>query len=265
MKVLGNSMFAITTALILLVTGGTATADDVVEFLDGTTVTGTITSIRKAEREFNFASGSGSTTKVYPFEDVHGVTYKGKWYELTPKNASAPTDPSGSDGIPKRTKAEVLAIINSAGQSPPDWFEATPLDYPKTLDLSWPMKAPSGPWQSNKNMGQYIWSVINENPGRWHSGIKLLHHCLALHKDDRVLLKRDMNALGAAYFRLLQDYPRAAFWFQRGQATVRRVANSRQSGLSRTHAIVVLHSHTWHGRTFEADRSCRNPFRQTRR
>jgi uncharacterized protein with FMN-binding domain len=126
-----------------------------------------------------------------------------------------------------RTERETLAIIAAAGQTPPEWFEATPLKYPKTLDLSWPIKPPKGPWQSQKNMGQYIWSVINENPGRWKSGIKLIHHCVAIHKDDPALLQRDMSALGAAYFRLLQDYPRAAFWFQKGNVSVDKIDGIR--------------------------------------
>jgi uncharacterized protein with FMN-binding domain len=69
-------------------------------------------------------------------------------------------------------------------------------------------------------MGQFLWSVVNENPSRWHSGIKLVHHCLTLHKDDKVLLQRDMQRLGSMYFTLLQDYPRAAFWLQKAKPSV---------------------------------------------
>ena len=118
-------------------------------------------------------------------------------------------------------------MIAAAGETPPDWFASTPLDYPKTLDLSWPLKPPTKDWQAQKNMGQYIWSVINENPGRWQSGIRLIHHVVTLHKDDRVLLTRDMKALGSAYFRLLQDYPRAAFWLQKANASVSTVDGIR--------------------------------------
>ncbi|WP_182868589.1 FMN-binding protein [Rhodopirellula sp. JC639] len=210
--------------MMALLVGSPVLAADVIEFADGKKVDGTITSIRKAEKEFDFSpqDGSTSTKTVYQFSDVHRVLYQGKWFVLTPKSepsARAENDSDGSGSV-TRSKAEVLALIEAAGKTPPDWFESTPLDYPKTLDLSWPIRPPKGPWQAHKNMGQYIWSVINENPGRWHSGIKLIHHCVALHKDDRERLQRDMRALGSAYFRLLQDYPRAAFWFQQGKASV---------------------------------------------
>jgi hypothetical protein len=227
----GSQKFRLVVAISLatLFSGGVASAADLVELLNGSTLSGTIKSIRKADKEFNFETSADGQTidRVYAFSKVHAVTFQGKRWELTPKS----TPDSSSDPVSAksntRTKSEILAAIAAAGETPPDWFEATPLNYPKTLDLSWPIRPPKGPWQSQKNMGQYIWSVINENPGRWRSGIKLIHHCVALHKNDRVLLQRDMSALGAAYFRLLQDYPRAAFWFQKGNVSVDKVDGIR--------------------------------------
>lgn len=212
---------------VLLFAGGVSAAD-VVEFMSGSRVSGTIKSIRKADKEFDFETklGTRSFTRVYPFSKVHAVTYQGKRYVLTPKPDSD-DEGSSADDSNTRSKSEILALIRSAGETPPEWFDSTPLDYPDTLDLSWPLKPPTEGWHSHKNMGQYIWSVINENPSRWHSGIKLIHHCVSLHKDDPVLLKRDMLALGSAYFRLLQDYPRAAFWLQKGNASVDRVEGIR--------------------------------------
>lgn len=198
---------------------GHVAAQDLVEFLNGSTATGAVKSIRKADKEFDFEITVGSQTflRVYPFSKVHAVTFQGKRHELTPKPIA---EPAAADAPLVRSKAEVLAVIAAAGETPPDWFDSTPLDYPPTLDLSWPLQPPSGEWKSHVNMGQYIWSVVNENPRHWRSGIKLLHHCVKLHKADRVLLARDMNALGSAYFRLMQDYPRAAFWFQKGKPSV---------------------------------------------
>ncbi|MCA9138195.1 MAG: FMN-binding protein [Planctomycetales bacterium] len=231
MKGLGQFTRVSVILIAVMVFGCTAPAVDVIEFADGSKLNGTITSIRKTEKEFDFdaADRSASPKTLYQFADVHAVVYKGKRFVLTPKPESGggSAQDAGSGDSETRTKAEVLKIIADAGATPPDWFEATPLDYPKTLDLSWPIQAPKGPWQSNKNMGQYIWSVINENPSRWHSGIVLIHHCVALHQNDRVLLQRDMAALGMAYFRLLQDYPRAAFWLQNAKASVGKVDGIR--------------------------------------
>jgi uncharacterized protein with FMN-binding domain len=206
-------------ALPVLIPGSAnrVSADDLVEFLNGTTISGTIKSIRKADKEFDFEStiGSRTFTRVYPFGNVHAVTFQGKRYELTPKTEVGVAGESTS-----RSNAELRKLIAAAGQTPPDWFESTPLNYPETLDLSWPLKPPTKEWQSHKNVGQYLWSVIYENPGRWRSGIKLMHHLLTLHEDDRVLLQRDMKTLGSMYFRLLQDYPRAAFWYQKADPSV---------------------------------------------
>jgi uncharacterized protein with FMN-binding domain len=63
-------------------------------------------------------------------------------------------------------------------------------------------------------MGQYIWDIINPNPRRWQSGVRLIHHLLAMHKDDDRLRERATRALGEKYFIFFQDYARAAFWWQ---------------------------------------------------
>ncbi|KAA5541734.1 FMN-binding protein [Roseiconus nitratireducens] len=203
-------------ALLLGFAPGIGYSQDQVEFLNGTTIEGKVQSIRKTDREFDFETTVGDRTlkRTYPFAKVHAVILKGKRYELTPKQAG---DSAASQTADRRSESEIKAVIEAAGETPPEWFESTDLDYPKSLDLSWPLRPPTKEWESHKNMGQYIWSVINENPGRWHSGIKLVHHVLSLHQDDPVLLRRDMESLGNLYFTLLQDYARAAFWFQKAK------------------------------------------------
>jgi len=124
--------------------------------------------------------------------------------------ASAQTAPA----VPKpKTKAEVLAFIKKNGSTPPDWFAATPLNFPSTLDLSWPQN-PGGPWDPSKNVGPFIWTSINENENRWKEGIKFLHHLLTVNKDKPDTVKRVMAALGSMYQNLHQDWARAAFWRQ---------------------------------------------------
>lgn len=113
----------------------------------------------------------------------------------------------------QRSAAEVQKLIDEAGRSRPDWWDATPLNYPKSLDLTW--AAPPKGWDNQKWLGQYIWDIINPNPGRWKEGVKLLHHTLTVNKDDPSKLERSMDELARMYFDLLQDYPRAAFWAQK--------------------------------------------------
>lgn len=120
-----------------------------------------------------------------------------------------------------RTRAEVDALIDELGKTSPDWWDSVPLTYPETLDLNWPMKAPA-PWNNQKNVGQYIWDIINPNPGRWQEGTKLVHHLLIRHQDDPKKTKRAMETLGRMYHDLLEDWARAAFWWRKagGNATL---------------------------------------------
>ena len=210
---------------------------DEVEFLSGSRIQGTVKEIRAKDREFDVEIKIGSRTvlRTYPFAKVHAVTMKGKRYVLTPmaggnggsggasgdSASSAGTASNGAGGPARRTEAQVKQLI-AAAASPPPWLESTPLDYPKSLDLSWPLKPPQKGWNNQRNMGQYIWDIIHPNPNRWRSGIKLVHHCMTLHKDDPTLLKRDMEVVGRMYFELLQDYPRAAFWMQRANVAANR-------------------------------------------
>ena len=117
--------------------------------------------------------------------------------------------------VPKpKTKSEVLAIVKKIGSTPPEWFAATPLNYPKTLDLRWSTPPPGSPWDPNKNVGQFIWTSINENEARWKEGVKFLHHMLTVNRDKPATVKQVMGSLGNMYHDLHQDWARAAFWKQ---------------------------------------------------
>lgn len=113
-----------------------------------------------------------------------------------------------------RTRAEIDALIEEVGRTKPDWWDSAEMIYPETLELDWPMKA-EGDWNSRKNVGQFIWDIINPNPGRWHGGIRLVHHILTLNKDEPAKVTRDMQTLGGMYHNLLEDWPRAVFWWRK--------------------------------------------------
>jgi uncharacterized protein with FMN-binding domain len=115
----------------------------------------------------------------------------------------------------QRTRAEVEALIEKAGATPPDWWASEKLTYPPTLDLTWKGPAQKEPWTPSKYLGQYMWSVINENPGKWKSGARLLHHTLDVNKADPDKLQKSMRALGSHYHNLLQDYARSAYWYRK--------------------------------------------------
>lgn len=200
---------------------GNATADDSVEFLNGTKLTGKILEIRKAAKEFDFqaAIAGRSVTRTYQYAAVHAVTFNGKRFVINkmPKG-DASAAPSISGRV-ERSESEVRQIIQQQGASEPDWLAETRLNHPKSLDLDWPLKS-DGPWNESKNVGQYLWGRVNPNPGRWRSGTKLLYECIALHAGQQDLLKRDYAALGSKFFELFQDYPRAAYCFEKANAEV---------------------------------------------
>jgi len=118
-----------------------------------------------------------------------------------------------ASGTITRSRAEIESLIERVGRTPPDWWDSVKLNYPPTLDLNWPMRA-EGPWDARKNVGQYIWDVINPNPGRWKEGIKLVNFLMIRHKDDEEKLVRSMETLGHMYHNLMEDWARAVFWWR---------------------------------------------------
>ncbi len=200
--------------LCLFVFLSVASGEDVMEFLNGTKLTGTVVEIHKKTREVEFeATIAGKTSKQrYPYAKIHAVTWKGKRYEVTPMPAAE--KPFVADPNKKRSNAEVKELIAKIGATDPDWMAETPLDFPDTLDLSWPMPAPK-PWNNRKNMGQYIWDRINPNESRWQGGVKLMKHLLETQSKKGDFEERVQKSIGGMYFRFFQDYPRAAYWWEK--------------------------------------------------
>lgn len=111
-----------------------------------------------------------------------------------------------------RTRQEVDEAIARAGTTPPAWWSSVAVKHPPTLNLTW--ADPGKEWDAQKNLGQYIWDVINPNPGRWREGVRLLHHVLTLNKESPARLEKTAEALARMYQNLLQDWARAAFWWR---------------------------------------------------
>lgn len=171
---------------------------------------------------------------------VYTVSDQGKIRVITPKAVAVPPPPPPANAEPPasspkaeppppaapqsapppettkaitRTRAEVEALIAKDGKSKPEWWDRSRLNYPNSLDLAWPLK-PNGGWNNQRNVGQYIWDIVNPNPDRWLEGLRLVHHLMQTHASDAELLKRDLRTLGSMYHNLMEDYPRAA-WFWR--------------------------------------------------
>jgi len=194
--------------LILVVTFPMAArAVDTVELTTGAKATGTIKSHSGSSVVIAVKVGKRTFTRTYPKTRIKAYAVGGKRFDL--KSGSSTTVKSGRA---ERSQADILAEIDRQGKTPPDWFESTPLNYPKTLDLAWPIPPPKG-WNASKNVGQFIWERINPNANKWREGVKFIHHILSTSKDEGVR-KRAMRTLGSMYHNLLQDHARSAFWFR---------------------------------------------------
>ncbi len=197
---------------------GSASAQAVIELLSGATVEGRITA-RDGEQVTLQTTVRGRTfSRKYALDRIRAITVDG--------NREVLADAAGSEGSPRRAEAAAAAkigverspqqieqLIDRLGRTPPEWWDSVDLSYPPTLDLSWPLRPPPV-WNAQKNVGQYLWDVIQPNPGKWREGIRLVHHLLDLHQDDPAKRTRAMTTLGRLYYLLLQDYARAAFWWR---------------------------------------------------
>ena len=190
---------------------------DVVEFLSGEKARGKVIEMRKEKQEIDFEIkiGNRAFKRTYGFSRVHAVTMNGKRYVLNPRPGSTSSrgnNPSSGSGV-TRSKAEIDGLIDELGRTPPDWYDSVSLDYPKTIDLSWPKY--SGPWDPSKDVGHFMFSVINENPRRWKEGTKFMHHVLSVNEDNLEVQQSVFNQLGHCYHDLLEDWARAAFWWRK--------------------------------------------------
>tara|TARA_R110002072_G_scaffold145460_1_gene291905 strand:- start:38540 stop:39826 length:1287 start_codon:yes stop_codon:yes gene_type:complete len=183
-------------------------AIDTVELKTGAKATGTIKSYSSDVVIVEVKIGTRTIQRRYSKGDVTAIVVDGKRIDMR----TGQTTKSATDGRIERSREEILAEIDQQGKAPPDWYETTPLNYPKTLDLSWPQPPPKG-WNSSRNVGQFIWDRINPNANKWQEGVKFIHHILSTTKDNDVR-QRAMRTLGAMYHNLLQDYARSAFWFR---------------------------------------------------
>ena len=208
-------------SLLLMALSQSLHAQDVIEFLSGASQEGKVVRILKGERKVVFESklANKAARRTYPYSKIHAVEYKGKRFVLNEL-------PEGAGESVRRTPNEIDTIIERVGSTSPAWLDETPLDYPETLDLTWPMPAPK-PWNNRNNVGQFIWDRVNPNESQWRAGVKLMYHMLDLAKGNDELTRRIKESLGSMYFRFFQDYPRAAYWWRDAM-----VARSSHNGVN---------------------------------
>ncbi|WP_202921801.1 FMN-binding protein [Anatilimnocola aggregata] len=216
------------TVLLVATFTSLATAADVIELLSGAKVTGEIV-LRDDKNVYIKAILSGVTfNRTYALSSVHAITTTdGTRTVINEKGAAPAKGPITKSVSPKvagtrpgvstkqqGTRAELDALIEREGRAPPEWFEATPLNYPQTLNLAFDQPAPMSGWNNQKNVTQFLWDIVNPNPNRWKEGVRLMHHLLTMHKDDKDKSERIMLTLAGMYHNLHEDYARSAFWYR---------------------------------------------------
>ena len=110
------------------------------------------------------------------------------------------------------TRADILKQIEQAGRTRPEWWDATALTYPQTLDLSWPK--PAGKWNAEVNPGQYMFSVVNRRPELWRSAAKLCYQIATAQATPDFGRNQATDWLARIEGRYLCDYASAAYWWQ---------------------------------------------------
>lgn len=198
-----------TIPVLLFLAAAVFTRADTIELANGNKVDGKVLENNAAAKtltvEFNL--GGKITKRTVPYASVKAITVNGTRTVLDEQKAAM------------LTPTEVQALIAKVGPTEPEWFKSTKLNYPNTLDLSWPSKPTQG-WNNQKNVGQFIWDIINPNSSRWREGIKFVTHLMELNKDDESVRERATKEIANMHFRFFQDYARAAWWWQKAGVTI---------------------------------------------
>ena len=195
-------------------------AEDTVELLSGARIHGKVVEYSEAGVTIQTKVGTRELTRKFPVNLIQTATIDGKRIELRKPASAADTQTGRSTAqsvtaseMIQRTRSEISSLIDQLGRTPPDWYESTLLDYPDTLDLSWP-EDPNLVWNYTRNVDHYLWDIISTNPKRYPSGVRLMHHLLIVNQNDAGTRNRVMNELGRMYFEFFKDYARAAFWWR---------------------------------------------------
>lgn len=200
------------------------TLADSIEALSGNIIEGKVISRDDKFVVMEVKVGGKTVQRKFGISLIRAITIEGQPREVLKEGGSTapgtgPKAPAPGSPSSPRTAKEIDAIIAQAGKEPPDWLEETTLNLPKTLDLSWPEK-PEGGWNNQKNVGQFIWDVINPNDKRWREGIKLMQHLIEVNKGNDEIRIRATNTMAGMYHHFFQDYARAAYyWKQAGDKT----------------------------------------------
>ena len=217
---LGRSLCHLLVALVLVAAVGST---DEIELLNGDRLECHVAEETDEYAKMYMVDGLHMLARV-PWAKIHAITVKDVRRVVNEAVVPAPAAPDVA--LPTASAdPELEARIERDGATPPDWWDSVTLEYPTTLDLTW-SDATEG-WDSSRNLGHYVWDIVNPNPGRWRQGVRLLHRSLAANEGDPGKTVKSIEKLAPMYQNLLRDWSRAAFWW-------RRLAKLRPLGTTET-------------------------------
>ena len=251
MKAIAPTRVILTGALFLgccAVFAGNLRAEDEIELLNGARIKGQVV---QESAKFITISCQGAQMD-FALDKVHAVSVDDKRRVINEKTAKAPApapvakpvapaapalppkpiaqpaqpaSPASAGNGNTRSRAEVEALIQKEGAAPPPWWDGVQLNYPQSLDLTMGKPAKGVPWDANKWVGQYFWSVINENPAKWKEGCKFAVHLMGVNKSDTSKVNEAMGQLAHIYQDCMNEYARAAYLrVKRGDAVSQDLA-----------------------------------------
>lgn len=154
----------------------------------------------------------------------------------------------GADAAKDVPAATIIKLVDAAAKTKPDWWDQVTLNYPQTLDLTCPT---AGGWDAAKKPGVWMWDVINPNPNRWKDGTKFWHFVLTNARQNKLDAAEQTatSTLGHCYGDLLQDWPRALYWYQQREA---KYGKSDELTVDIANAYLRLGSRTLATKTLKA-------------
>lgn len=215
-------VFVLAALAVILLAAPAAQADEIV--LDtGAVYKGKIIERTDKTITFEAVSGGGTMTVKFTLDRIKEIRL-GPAPEPgatptpthTPATAPSPTPtpkptPAPASGPATLTADEVNHVIDQAGKTQPDWWNAVKMTQPKTLDLTW--KKGEGMFEL-LSLSEYLEKTIRPDKANWKLGIRVVSLSVDANKDQPEKLRISQEAMGDMYLGMMADYTRAAWWYR---------------------------------------------------
>ena len=179
----------------------TSVDGDVIKLKNGLILNGSVTKRNDETVTIELKSGERTLVRKIPRTQIETI------------EQSNSTQETGASNALQRTEEAIRQLISENGNTMPEWFEATPLEYPDTLDLTWP-DTDTPIWNYQRHIDHYLWDIIDTNASRYRQGVKLMAYLLSRSDLPEIAHSKAREEMGRMFFEFFQDYARAAYWWE---------------------------------------------------